>query len=93
MSKGDCPCSNPGLSSSSKSGSSPNTMDKWRYTLWTTLVFLIVVNPYTYKFTQKMLGGILGNISTASGCPTTMGIGLHAIVFTLIVRYMMDFDI
>ena len=58
-----------------------------------TLVFVILVNPYTYKFTQKMLGGILGNISNASGCPTTMGIGLHAIVFTLIVRYMMDFDI
>jgi hypothetical protein len=68
-------------------------MDKWRYTLWTTLVFLIVVNPYTYKFTQKMLGGILGNISNASGCPTNIGIVLHAIVFTLIVRYMMDLDI
>lgn len=85
MSKNSCPCSN--------ACSSPDPMDKWRYTLWTTLVFLIVVNPYTYKFTQKMLGGILGNISTASGCPTTMGIGLHAIVFTLIVRYMMDFDV
>lgn len=91
MSKSSCSCSNPG--SCSKSDSSPNTMDKWRYTLWTTLVFVILVNPYTYKFTQKMLGGILGNISNASGCPTTMGIGLHAIVFTLIVRYMMGFDI
>tara|TARA_B100001175_G_C19400638_1_gene586055 strand:- start:497 stop:703 length:207 start_codon:yes stop_codon:yes gene_type:complete len=68
-------------------------MDKWRYTLWTTLVFLIVVNPYTYKFTQKLLGRFLGNISNAAGCPTNIGIVLHAIVFTLIVRYMMDLDI
>ena len=81
MSKKSCTCS------------SPDSMDKWRYTLWTTLVFLIIVNPYTYKFTQKILGGILGNISNASGCPSTIGIGLHAIVFTLIVRYMMGFDI
>ena len=85
MSKSSCSCS--------KSGSSPNTMDKWRYTLWTTLVFVILVNPYTYKFTQKILGRFLGNISNAAGCPTNIGIVLHAIVFTLIVRYMMDLDI
>ena len=40
----------------------PNSSDKWRYTLWTTLVLLIIFNPYTYKFTQKMLGGFLGQI-------------------------------
>jgi hypothetical protein len=41
-----------------------------------------------------MLGGFLGQISSSvTGCPTHVGFLLHAIVFTLIVRYMMDFDI
>ena len=72
----------------------PNSSDKWRYTLWTTLVLFIIFNPYTYKFTQKLLGVFLGQISSSvTGCPTHVGFLLHAIVFTLIVRYMMDFDI
>jgi len=72
----------------------PTSADKWRYTLWTTLVFLIIVNPYTYKLTQQLFSGILGQIANpTTGFPTTVGIALHAVVFTLIVRYMMDFDI
>lgn len=68
-------------------------MDKWRYTIWTTIVFLLIVNPYTYQLTHKLFSGILGSISSPTGCPTMVGIGLHAVVFTLIVRYMMDYDI
>ena len=72
----------------------PTSSDKWRYTLWTTLVFLIIINSYTYKITQRLFSGILGQIANpTTGIPTTTGIALHTVVFTLIVRYMMDFDI
>ena len=71
----------------------PTNGDKWRYTLLTTIIFLIVINPRTYQLTQKLFGNVLGNIANASGCPTTVGIAVHAVVFTLILRYIMDVDI
>ena len=64
--------------------------DKWRYTLYTSLVLLILFNPWTYKFTNSLLYRLVGTISSKDGCPTLVGFGIHVIVFTLIVRYMMD---
>lgn len=72
----------------------PSNADKWRYTLLTTLIFLIVVNPMTYQLVQKLFGNVLGNIAnSATGCPTYLGIAVHAVVFTLLLRYVMDLDI
>jgi len=72
----------------------PTNADKWRYTLLTTLIFLIVVNPMTYQLVQKLFGNVLGNIANpTTGCPTYLGIAIHAIIFTLILRYIMDVDI
>lgn len=74
--------------------SKPNNMDKWRYTLITTVLFLIVVNPMTYKLTNKLFSKLLGPIANgSSGCPSMVGILLHAVVFTLLLRILMDMDI
>jgi len=72
----------------------PTASDKWRFTFYTVVIFLLVINPYTYKLVNKLLGKIIGKIADpVSGCPTTLGLIVHTIVFTLIVRYIMDFDI
>lgn len=72
----------------------PTDSDKWRFTLYTVIIFLIVANPYTYIIVNKLLGGIIGKIADPiSGCPTTLGFIVHTIVFTLILRHIMDFDI
>ncbi len=76
-----------------KCSQKPKTHDKWRYTLYTTIVFFIVVCPCTYKLTNKLFSKLLGPIASANGCPTTVGIILHAVVFTLLLRLLMDFDI
>ena len=77
-----------------KCAGKPSTNDKWRYTLLTTIVFLIVVNPITYKLTNKLFSRFLGSVASPSGgCPSTIGILLHAAVFTVILRYMMYLDL
>ena len=63
---------------------------KWQISLFSALIFLLVVHPMTYKLTQKLFGGILGKISDPSGCPTTIGLALHTIVYILLVRGSMD---
>ena len=68
----------------------PTNMEKWYYTLITTVIFLFVTNPLTYVFVNGTLGRFIGKkISSASGCPTMFGLILHAIVFTLVVRVVM----
>jgi hypothetical protein len=64
---------------------------KWQISLFSALIFLLVVHPMTYKLTQKLFGGILGKIADPSGCPTTVGLALHTIVYILLVRGSMDF--
>lgn len=68
----------------------PNNADKWRYTLMTTVLFLIIVNPYTYKLVQGLLGGLCKIADPKTGCPTMCGILVHAVVFTFILRYLME---
>ena len=63
---------------------------KWQITFFSALIFLLVVHPMTYKVTQKLLGGVLGKIAEPSGCPTTLGLALHTIVYILLVRGSMD---
>ena len=69
-----------------------SSQEKWKYTLYTTVLFLVVVNPMTYKLVQAILGRFV-KIAAADGCPTMAGILVHAVVFTLLLRYMMDLNI
>ena len=70
-----------------------SSADKWRYTLYTTFVLLILFNPWTYKLVHKILGSIIGAIANKEGCPTMLGFIVHAIVFTVILRLLMDMNI
>jgi hypothetical protein len=76
----------------SSDGTKPTNVEKWKYTLLTTLIFLIVANPLTYKLVNMLLGKII-QISDKSGCPTEFGFIIHSIVFTLLLRGIMEFDI
>lgn len=66
---------------------------KWQITIFSALIFLIVVNPYTYRLTQRLLGGFIGKIAESNGCPTTFGLFVHTIVYILLVRGSMDLNL
>ena len=63
---------------------------KWQISFFSALIFILVVHPMTYKLTHKLLGGVLGRISDPNGCPTTIGLALHTIVYLLLVRGSME---
>ena len=69
---------------------SDSSYKKWQITIFSAFIFILVINPYTYIFTQKLLGGLLGKIAEANGCPTTRGLALHTLVYILLVRGSMD---
>lgn len=70
----------------------PTNLDKWRYTLETTVLLLILFNKYTFKLMQKLLGKCI-KIASKDGNPTMCGFLIHAFVFTLLLRGLMDLDI
>jgi len=72
---------------------SPNYYDKWRFTLYTTLVLVILFNTWTYKIVDSFLGNLVGSIASKDGCPTLLGFGIHVLLFTLVIRYIMDMDL
>lgn len=74
------------------SNPSVEAIDKWRYTLYTTVLFLLFANPFAFRFVHSILGRIV-TIVHSNGCPTMAGLVLHAFIFTLILRYMMDLKI
>jgi hypothetical protein len=63
---------------------------KWQISIFSASIFILVIHPYTYMLTQKMLGCLLGKISDINGCPTTLGLLIHTIVYILLVRGSMD---
>jgi len=71
----------------------PGNGNKWKYTLITTVVFLIIANPFTYKWMDLLLRNIGIKVANSSGCPTFVGLMIHALVFTLVLRYMMELPI
>jgi hypothetical protein len=69
---------------------SDSSYKKWQISIFSAFIFILVIHPYTYKFTQKVLGGLLGKIADSNGCPTTLGLALHTLVFILLVRGSMN---
>lgn len=70
----------------------PSNQEKWNISIFSAVLFLLVVHPYTYGLVDSLLRNIIGPIAN-NGCPTTLGLIIHTIVFILVVRYSMDLDI
>lgn len=66
--------------------------DKWKYSLYSAIIFLLISSPYTYMLVNSLLGSVV-TVSSSAGCPTIVGLLLHALVFMLIIRGMMELDI
>jgi len=71
----------------------PTSLDKWRYSFYTLLVFILVVNPFTYKIINSILVKMFGKLAEIKGCPNMLGLLTHSIIFLLIVRYIMDMNL
>ncbi len=51
------------------------------------LIFFILSHPIVYKLVDSILGSLVGSTASSSGCPTTLGLIVHAAVFALVTYY------
>jgi uncharacterized membrane protein len=69
----------------------PTDREKWMISIVSALLFYIIALPQTYEcVTNPIIESITGIELEKKGRPTTVGVFIHAIVFLLIVRYMME---
>jgi hypothetical protein len=62
--------------------------NKWIISLWSGLLFFLIASPFMFKLT----GGIFSSAGLKiqkDGCPNLLGVGIHALVFTILVRLIM----
>lgn len=71
--------------------SAPSNSTKWKISILSGIIFLIISAPLLYKLTDGLLKKISPNLSlcNSDGCPTQLGLIVHAIVFILITRMLM----
>jgi len=68
----------------------PTSEGKWLISLMSGLIFIVIASPYVFGLTQKVIANPLGlKFVESSGVPSTFGLVVHGLVYTLIVRLMM----
>jgi len=66
--------------------------DKWTAAFMLGLLFLLVSSPFTYSLTNVLTKGAGFAIADSSGCPNLAGLIVHTIIFTLLLRLMLNRD-
>ena len=61
--------------------------EKFLISVISGLTFFIVANPETFRLVRRVLGP---RIATPTGCPSTMGLLVHTLVFIFVVWGMMN---
>ena len=56
--------------------------------LMSAALFYIVANPATFKLVNRLISGV----ADAQGCPTRMGLFIHAVVFFLVTWALMNIN-
>lgn len=59
-----------------------NYLLKAKYSFISALVFFIIANPETYKFTQTLFGGLF-EVAHPMGAATPTGLIFHTVLFFL----------
>jgi len=62
---------------------------KAKYSFYSALVFFLLANPETYKFTQMTFGSLF--TTSVGGCPTPAGLFFHSILFFIVLLGLMLF--
>jgi len=60
---------------------------KFMISLMSAALFFIVANPQTFLVVRELLGD---GIANAAGCPSTIGLLVHTLVFLLITWALMN---
>lgn len=67
----------------------PGLTAKTQFALTAALLFFIIGNPMTYKLVESLVGPLVGRVASPMGCPTNLGLLVHAGVFGVAAHYLL----
>ena len=67
-----------------------NDNGKWMISAYTALLFLLIASPFMFKLVNSLTSMVGVKTCDSRGCPNMTGLVLHAVVFGVLVRFMMD---
>jgi hypothetical protein len=71
---------------------------KFQHAAALALLFFVISSPMTYRLVDQLVGAVVTALVpqlahwfkvAQAGCPTTYGLGLHAVVFGVVSYYLM----
>jgi hypothetical protein len=65
---------------------------KWYISILSGILFYIIASPQIYKKTGKIFYTLFDVKIQNRGKPNNLGLLIHAVIFVLITRFLMDFD-
>jgi len=70
--------------------------NKWVISMYAGLVFFILASPISFKLVNRLVAKIPGStvsLANLAGCPTWLGLFIHALLFVVVMRVMMLFQL
>lgn len=65
--------------------------EKWKCSIMTGVLFFIIAHPRTYNLVQKLFNNVDLNLQLVNDDRVTnVGVLVHSIVFTLLLRFIMS---
>lgn len=66
---------------------------KWFISLLSGILFCLIASPSVFKITSKLFKNFTDEKIEENGKPTKFGILVHTIIFVLISRFLMEFEL
>jgi hypothetical protein len=63
----------------------PGVSARYSTIITIALLFFIVANPVVFRLVDSLLGWLVGPVASPSGCPTTLGLIVHSLVFAYLL--------
>lgn len=65
-------------------------LSKLKKMIITVVLFIVFASPMLFSYTQQYIGNTFGLTLVRGGVPTLMGIALHAVAFTILLRWVWE---
>lgn len=73
-------------------GCNMDSAQKWVVSFIVALLFLVFASPIVFKLVNSITSKFNVDVASATGCPTILGLFVHALVFLLVFRLLLAFQ-
>jgi hypothetical protein len=66
-----------------------DTSEKWLIAIMLGVLFLILISPIAFRFSNSIFSRVRFSLTSSEGVPNIRGIVVHTLVFIILIRILM----